>query len=150
MSKIKGFGRCFARKCIKALLYVGKYPMEMIELLSAVFLLLFALYAMVPVEFLPQTHTMSTYPNDLVRMIFGAMMAAPSVSLLVQRCTSDSIDDYIYLKQRSRRKTLFWIAFTWFYIGALRAVAIAVFPPIFIAFLLISLITVVCYIRLGR
>lgn len=147
MNAIKGFGRCLTRKSIKSLLFVGKYPMEVIEMLSATFLLLFAMYTLMPTELVP---TPSAYDNNLVKLIFGIAMATPAVALLVHAFTSKSMDDFVYIKQRSRRKALFWVSLTWFHIAILRAVAIAVFPPIFLAFLLASLITIVCYIRLGR
>lgn len=147
MNKLKRFGRCFARKSVGALLFVGKHPMETIELLSASFLLVFALYTMIPMQITAQTPT--AYDNDLIKIVFGMLMGAPSVFLLSARF-SGSMEDYIYQKQRSRRRTLFWIAFTWFYISMLRAVAIAWLPPIFLAFLLPSLVTIICYIRLGN
>lgn len=145
MNKVKRFGRCGAKKSVLALVYVGKHPMEMIELLSASFLLMFAMYTLIPIEVL----TATAYDNNLVKLIFGIAMATPALALIFARF-SGSMEHYIYHKQRLRRKALFWIAFTWFYISVLRAVAIAVFPPIFLAFLLPSLITVICYIRLGR
>lgn len=146
MNKLKRFGRCFARKSIDALLYVGKYPMEIIELLSAVVLLMFGIYALIPMEI---ASAKSAYDNDIVKLIFGTLMLVPAVSLIMVR-GGGTMEQYIYTRQPSRRKVLFWIAFTWFYIAVLRAVAIAVFPPIFLIYLFASLVTIICYIRLGN
>lgn len=133
-----------AQQPTKAMLYVGKHPMEMIEMLLAIFLFLFGLYVMIPQEFLPTT---SVYQNNLVKMIFGGLMAAPAVSLLYQRFSGD-MESYIYIKQKKRRKALFWISVTWFYMTILRMLVQPLLPPIFLAFLGLSLISIICYIRL--
>lgn len=135
-----------ARQPAKAMLYVGKHPMEIIEMLLALFLFLFGLYVMIPQEFLP---TASVYQNNLVKMIFGGLMAAPAVSLLYQRFSGD-MESYIYIKQKKRRKALFWISVTWFYMTILRIMVQPLLPPIFLAFLGLSLVSFVCYIRLVK
>ena len=133
-----------AKSSVQAMMYTGKHPMETIEILLAFFLLLFGLYVMIPQEFLPTT---SVYQNNLVKMIFGGLMAAPAVSLLYHRYSGD-MESYIYTKQKKRRKSLFWISFTWFYMTILRISALPILPPIFLAFLCIALISIICYIRL--
>lgn len=118
--------------------------MEIIEMLSAFFLLLFGLYVMLPREVFGLS---SVYQTDLIKLLFGGLMATPAALLLGYRFSTD-MDSYIYHKQKKRRKALFWISFTWFYMTVLRMLVQPLVPPIFLAFLAITLITVVCYIRL--
>ena len=131
---------------IDAVLYIGRYPMEIVEILLAIFLLLFGLYVMIPQEFLPGT---SVYQNDLVKIIFGGLMSSPAVYLLNQRISVD-MESYIYIKQKKRRKALFWIFITWFHITILRMLVQPLLPPLFLAFLALSLISFVCYTRLVK
>lgn len=146
MEWIKRISGKIARSPGGAMLYIGKHPMEMIEMLLAIFLFLFGLYVMIPQEFLPTT---SVYQNNLVKMIFGGLMAAPAVSLLYHRFTGD-MESYIYIKQNKRRKALFWISITWFYMTILRILVQPILPPIFLAFLGMALISITCYIRLTK
>lgn len=146
MEWIKRISGKMAQQPTKAMLYVGKHPMEMIEMLLAFFLFLFGLYVMIPQEFLSTT---SVYQNNLVKMIFGGLMAAPAVSLLYQRLSGD-MESYIYIKQKKRRKALFWISVTWFYMTVLRIMVQPLLPPIFLAFLGLSLVSFVCYVRLVK
>lgn len=118
--------------------------MEIIEMLSAFFLLLFGIYVMVPQEVFGLT---SVYQNDLVKLIFGGLMATPAALLLGYGFSTD-LESYIYHKQKKRRKALFWISFTWFYMTVLRMLVQPLVPPIFLAFMAITLITMVCYLRL--
>lgn len=126
------------------MLHVGKHPMEIIEMLSAFFLFLFGLYVMLPQEVFGLS---SVYQTDLIRLIFGGLMATPAAFLLGYRFSSD-LESYIYHKQKKRRKALFWISFTWFYMTVLRMLVQPLLPPIFLAFMAITIITTVCYIRL--
>jgi hypothetical protein len=146
MNKIKKLGSKMAQKSVNALSYVRKHPMETIELLSAIFLLLFAIYIIIPLEWLPTVST--AYQYSWLRSVFGVLMALPAIRLLYIRLTSSS-DDFIYYRQEKRRKALFWISMTWLYMAALRLLSVAFLPPLFLTFLLISFITLVCYIRLG-
>jgi len=118
--------------------------MECIELVSAFFLLLFGLYVMLPREVFGLT---SVYENNLVKLIFGGLMATPASFLLGHRLSGD-LESYIYHKQKKRRKALFWISFTWFYMTVLRMLVQPLAPPIFLAFLAITMVTTICYIRL--
>lgn len=120
--------------------------MELIEILLAIFLFLFGLYVMVPQEFLPTT---SVYQNNIAKLIFGGLMVAPAVSLLYHRIAGD-MESYIYIKQKKRRKALFWISVTWFYMTILRMLVQPLLPPIFLAFLGLCLVSLVCYIRLAK
>ncbi len=135
-----------AQSVASTVLYVGKHPMETIEMLLAIFLFLFGLYVMVPQEFLP---TASVYGHNVVKFIFGALMAAPAASLLYQRFSGD-MESYIYIKQNKRRKALFWISVTWFYMTMLRMLVSPLLPPLFLAFLGLSLVSFVCYTRLVK
>lgn len=136
--------RKIAKSSANFMLYIGKHPMETIEMLLAIFLFLFGLYVMIPQEFLP---TASVYQHDLAKFIFGGLMAAPAASLLYHRF-ADDMESYIYTKQKKRRKALFWISVTWFYVTILRMLVQPLLPPLFLAFLALTLIAVVCYIRL--
>lgn len=135
-----------AQSPARAMLYVGKYPMEIIEILLAIFLFLFGLYVMIPQELLSTT---SVYQHDIAKLIFGGLMSTPAVSLLYHRVSGD-MESYIYLKQKKRRKSLFWISVTWFYITILRMLVQPLLPPIFLAFLGLSFISFICYIRLAK
>lgn len=133
-----------ARSSANFMLHVGKHPMEMIEMLSAFFLLLFGLYVMLPQEVFGLS---SVYQTDLIKFIFGGLMATPAALLLGYRFSTD-LESYIYHKQKKRRKALFWISFTWLYMTILRMLVQPLVPPLFLAFMAITLITTVCYIRL--
>lgn len=146
MDKLKNFGKKIAQCSIDALAYIRKHPMELIELISAIGLLLFAIYVMIPLEWLGSIST--AYQYSWLRSVFGVLMALPAIRLLFIRFTS-STDEYIYYRQSNRRKALFWMGFTWLYMAALRVLSAAFLPPLFLLYLLISLITIVCYIRLG-
>lgn len=146
MKWLKRKGEEIARSGANFMLHIGKHPMETIELLSAFFLLLFGLYVMLPREVFGLS---SVYQTDLIKLIFGGLMATPAALLLGHRFSTD-LESYIYHKQKQRRKALFWISFTWFYMTVLRMLVQPLVPPIFLAFLAITLITVVCYIRLQK
>jgi hypothetical protein len=146
MEWIKRTGRKIAQSAGHTTLYVGKHPMETIEMLLAIFLFLFGLYVMIPQEFLSVT---SVYQNPIVKFIFGALMAAPAATLLYHRFSSDT-ESYIYIKQNKRRKALFWISVTWFYMAMLRMLASPLLPPLFLTFLALSLVSFVCYTRLVK
>jgi len=146
MELLKRINGKIAQLSSNAMLYVGKYPMELIEILLAIFLLLFGLYVMIPQELLSAA---SVYQHNLVKFIFGALMSAPAISLLYHRISVD-MESYIYIKQKKRRKALFWISVTWFYLTALRILIQPLLPPIFLTLLGLSLISFICYIRLGK
>lgn len=146
MEWLKRIGGKAAQSIAGAMLYVARYPMEMIEILLAAFLFLFGLYVMIPQELLSTT---SVYQNNIIKMIFGGLMAAPAVSLLCRRIFGD-MESYIYIKQKKRRKALFWISVTWFYMAILRILVQPILPPIFLAFLGLSFISFICYIRLTK
>jgi len=146
MEWLKRIGGKIAKSSATAMLYIGKHPMETIEMLLAFFLLLFGLYVMTPQEYLA---TASVYQNNIAKFIFGGLMAAPAISLLYQRFSGD-MESYIYIKQKKRRKALFWISVTWFYMTILRMLVQPLLPPIWLAFLAIALIAVICYIRLVK
>ncbi len=146
MEWLRRINRKIANGSSSMMFYIGKYPMELIEILLAIFLLLFGLYVMVPQEFLPSA---SVYQNNAVKLAFGALMSAPAISLLYHRFSVDT-ESYIYIKQKKRRKALFWISVTWFYLTMLRMLVQPLLPPIFLALLGLSLISFICYIRLGK
>lgn len=146
MEWLKRINRKVAQASSNSMLYIGKHPMELIEILLAVFLLLFGLYVMVPQEFLSAA---SVYEHNIIKFIFGALMSAPAISLLYHRFSGD-MESYIYIKQKKRRKALFWISVTWFYLTMLRMLVQPLLPPIFLALLGLSLISFICYIRLGK
>lgn len=146
MSWLKRIGRKTAQSSANFMLHIGKHPIECIELLSAFFLFLFGLYVMLPREVFGLT---SVYENDLVKLIFGGFMATPAAFLLGYRFSGD-LESYIYHKQNKRRKALFWISFTWFYMTVLRMLVQPLVPPIFLAFLAITMVTTICYIRLVK
>lgn len=146
MELLKRINGKIAQMSSNAMLYIGKHPLELIEILLAVFLLLFGLYVMIPQELLS---TASVYGHNLIKFIFGALMSAPAVFLLYHRISVD-MDSYIYIKQKKRRKALFWISVTWFYMTMLRMLVQPLLPPIFLALLGLSLVSFICYIRLGK
>jgi|SRR6185436_11316413 len=146
MNKVKKLGQKVAQYSIDMLSSIRKHPMEAIELISGTGLLLFAIYIITPLEWLGITSP--TYKLSWLRSLFGILTAAPAVRLLYIRLTSSS-DEFIYYRQNNRRKALFWISFAWFYMFFLRLLAAAFLPPLSLLFLLLSLITIVCYIRLG-
>jgi hypothetical protein len=146
MKWLKRIGGKIAQRVASGMLYVGNHPMEMLEMLLAIFLFLFGLYVMIPQELLS---TASVYQHNIAKFIFGGLMAAPAIALLYHRFSVD-MESYIYIKQKKRRKALFWISITWLYMTILRMLVQPLLPPIFLAFLGLSLISFVCYIRLVK
>ena len=144
MKWLKRIGEKTAQSSANFMAYIGKHPMEIIEMLSAFFLLLFGLYVMLPQEVFGIA---SVYQTNLVKFVFGTLMVIPAALLLGYRFSTD-LESYIYHKQKQRRKALFWISSTWFYMTALRMLIQPLAPPIFLVFLAMTLITTVCYIRL--
>ena len=144
MKWLKRTSKKIARSGANFMLHIERHPMEIIEMLSAFFLLLFGLYVMLPQEVFGLS---SVYQTDLIKLIFGGLMATPAALLLGYRFSTD-LESYIYHKQKKRRKALFWISFTWFYMTILRMLVQPLVPPLFLAFMAITLITIVCYIRL--
>ncbi len=139
-------GKKITQSGVSLMLHIERHPIEVIEMLSAFFLLLFGLYVMLPQEVFGMS---SVYQTDLIKLVFGGLMATPAALLLGHRFSTD-LESYIYSKQKKRRKALFWISFTWFYMTILRMLVQPLVPPIFLAFMAITLITVICYIRLLR
>lgn len=146
MNELKKLGQKIVRYSIDMLSSIRKHPMEVIELISAIGLLLFALYLIIPIEWLGVSF--SAYQYSWLRSLFGVLTAIPAVRLLYLKFTS-STDEFVYYRQINRKRALFWISFTWFYMCVLRILSVAFLPPLFLLFLLLSLITIVCYIRLG-
>lgn len=146
MNKLKKIGQKIAQVSINMLSFIRQHPMEVIELISAVGLLLFGIYLIIPLEWLGTVTT--AYHYSWLRSIFGILTALPAARLLYLKFVSTR-DEFIYYRQSNRRKALFWISFTWFYMSILRLLSVAFLPPLFLLFLLLSLITIVCYIRLG-
>jgi len=146
MNIIKKFNRNVARKSVNALTYVRKHPMETIEMLSAGCLLLFSFYLMIPLEVLGTVST--AYKLSWLRSLFGILTSLPAIRLIYLKFSSTN-DVYTYYRQTNRRKALFWMSFAWLYMCMLRLLTTAFLPPLFLLYLLISLVTLVCYIRLG-
>ena len=146
MNKLKKLGQKIAQFSMNMLSFIRKHPMEVIELISAIGLLLFGIYLIIPPELLGTVST--SYQLSWLRSLFGILTALPAGRLIYLKLSS-STDEFIYYRQSNRRKALFWISFTWLYMSALRILSIAFLPPLFLLYLLLSLITIVCYIRLG-
>jgi len=146
MNKLKKLGQKIAQFSMNMLSFIRKHPMEVIELISAIGLLLFGIYLIIPLELLGTVST--SYQLSWLRSLFGILTALPAGRLIYLKLSS-STDEFIYYRQSNRRKALFWISFTWLYMSALRILSIAFLPPLFLLYLLLSLITIVCYIRLG-
>jgi hypothetical protein len=144
MKWLKRTGKKIAESSANVMVHISKHPMEMIEMLLAFFLLLFGLYVMVPQDVLGIA---SVYQADIIKFIFGALLATPAALLLGYRFSTD-LESYIYHKQKKRRKALLWISITWFYMTILRMLVQPLLPPLFLVFMAVTLISVVCYARL--
>lgn len=119
------------------------YPMQAIEVVLAVCLIIFGIYSAIPNEWLGTT---TIYPAYIGKLLGGLSMLIPGVALVVLRCRGTAK----YLTMLKQRKFLMmWLFIDYLYIGILRAWFVALFPPIFVLYIMLGVIAGICYLRLG-
>jgi hypothetical protein len=127
--------------------HVNRYPMEAIETVLAALLSIFGVLALIPPEWLGQSNTV--YGLYLLRAAFGITWLLPALPIIYWRIRL-SIHEYIYVYQNKRRIRLFWIAITWMYFCILSLITRPVFPPHWLIYSALALISGVCYVRLYK
>lgn len=121
---------------------IRNHPLESIEVLVAFCMLFMGIYTIIPSEWL---HVTSAYPTYASKITGGVVMITPSIILVIHR-TKGIIN---YLGRPSMRKNvLFLLSIMYVYIAVLRMATLAFFPPIFILYLVLGLISAVLYLRL--
>lgn len=126
--------------------HICRYFPEYTELLIALVLVTFGIITLLPSFLLPAG---SVYAAYYIKLIFGSIMVAPGIGLIITRLRSN-IHEYIYNRKRARRFFLFGITFNYFYLTALRAL-ISIWPPgYFICGLALLLLSVFLYLRVTR
>jgi len=126
--------------------HICRYFPEYTELLIALVLVTFGIITLLPSFLLPAG---SVYTAYYIKLIFGLIMVAPGIGLIIIRLRSN-IHEYIYNRKRERKLFLFGITFNYFYLTALRAL-ISLWPPgYFICGLALLLLSVFLYLRVTR
>lgn len=126
--------------------HICRYFPEYTELLIALVLVTFGIITLLPSFLLPAG---SVYAAYYIKLIFGSVMVAPGIGLIITRLRSN-IHEYIYNRKKERKFFLFGITFNYFYLTALRAL-ISIWPPgYFICGLALLLLSVFLYLRVTR
>lgn len=126
-------------------LHISKYFQEAVEVVIVFAMLVFAVITLLPIELLP---TSSAYDSNLIKIPFGILLLFPSLTILWLRIQKN-IHDYIFTYHRRRKQCLFYITIGWFYLTVLRA-TIGWFPPFYILYGSLGIITFLCYMRLSN
>ncbi len=123
---------------------IKAFPTVAISLILALTLCLFGVYVIIPSDWLGLAVT-SAYPSILVRSIFGVLMALPAVPIIYCNVRYD-LKTLVKTKLKKIRPYVFWMAVTYFYLTALRILIAGLFPPIWLVYLALGLISIVIWL----
>jgi hypothetical protein len=138
--------RRFKRGVAQFVNNVDRYFQEYIELVPAITLLIFGIITMLPKEFLPGGG--SAYVSSLAKLPFGLFMFVPSVTIVYLHI-KHNILDYRFRFKELRKRVFFYITVNFIYLGALSAF-ISAYPPRFVLFFAVGVVSLFCYLRLAR
>lgn len=124
---------------------IRTWPTVAISIVLSMVLILFGIYIMIPAEWLSVVVT-SVYPSQLVRMFFGLLLMAPGLMVMYLNIKYDL---RVYIKEKRTKSTvaLFWMGISFLYLCALRIIVIGVFPPIWLLYLALGLITMILWME---
>jgi len=126
--------------------HTNRYFQELIEVVLVFAMLIFGIITLLPVELLPGNN--SVYQNNFAKIPFGLLLILPGICILYLRF-KHSIQDYVYSYREARRQALFYMLLGWLYLAILR-LSIAVYPPFYITYFALGVITYLCYLRLSK
>jgi hypothetical protein len=124
----------------------NRYFQELIEIVLVFAMLVFGVSTLLPVELLPGNN--SVYHSNFAKIPFGLLLILPGISLLYLRI-KHSIQDYVYVYKEARRQSLFYMLLGWLYLTVLR-LSIAIYPPFYVLYFALGVITYFCYLRLSK
>jgi hypothetical protein len=119
---------------------IKAFPTVAISIILALVLVLFGIYVMIPADWLGVSVTASAYPNLIIRSVFGIITAAPAMPILYCNVRYD-MKTLVETKLPKLRPYIFWMAVTYFYLTALRILYAGFFPPIWLVYLALGLIS---------
>jgi hypothetical protein len=127
---------------------VKTQPAIAITVILALILLTFGIYVIIPPAWLGLVAN-AAYADQLVRSVFGIFMCVPAIPILYKNIKYD-LRTYVTKKAHTDRPFLFWMGVTYFYLCALRIIAVGIFPPVWIAYIALGLISMVLWLACGR
>lgn len=126
--------------------HVDRYFQEIIEVLLAMVMLLYAILTLIPYELLPSST--GVYGLSIIKIPFGLLLLAPSTTILWLRY-KHGMANYTLAYRKKRHKILFYMTVGWLYLVFLR-LTITVYPPFFVLYLILAIFSYLCYIRVNR
>lgn len=126
--------------------HINRYFQEAIEVILVFAMLVFGIITLLPMQLLPGAT--SVYVSNLAKVPFGLLLVVPSSIILWLR-TRHNIHDYVFLFKKHRQQCLFYMTIGWLYLTVLR-VTISYFPPFYVLYFCLGLITYLCYVRLSK
>lgn len=122
---------------------IKAFPTVAISLLLALTLCFFGIYVIIPTDWLGLPTT-TVYPNLIVRSIFGIFMALPAIPIIYCNIKY-SLKTLVKTKLKKIRPYVFWMAVTYFYLTTLRILIVGLFPPIWLLYLTLGLISMIIW-----
>lgn len=141
------FIKTIKKKAVELFEHINKFPMETIELVFSTALLFFGITVALPLEWLPVAA--SAYDNNIIKVLFGAIIAYPAVKLIYWR-VRHGIEKYVIAYQVGRQRMLFAGSLAWLYLGSLRIISAPWYPPYYIMYLALFGIGIISYVRLNK
>jgi hypothetical protein len=122
---------------------VKAFPTVAISIVLALVLALLGVYAFIPADWLGIAVTV--YPNFLIRSIFGIITAFPAIPILYSNIRYD-LKTLVEQKMPKLRPYMFWMSVTYFYLTALRILYAGPFPPIWLLYLALGIISTIIWL----
>jgi hypothetical protein len=123
---------------------VKAFPTVAISILLALGLLIFGIYVIIPPTWLGLS-IKTAYPNIIIRTIFGTLMASPAIPILYCNIKYD-LKTLVTYKLKRLRPFVFWMGVTYLYLCVLRIMIAGVFPPIWLLYLVLGIISLVIWL----
>ena len=123
---------------------IKAFPALAVSIILALTLLLFGVYVIIPADWLSLPIS-KAYPNILVRSIAGVFMAFPAIMILYYNIRYD-LKTLLTKKVDKLRPYIYWMGVTYGYMSILRILIAGVFPPIFLLYLTLAVITFVIWL----
>ena len=137
------------KKILKITNHIAKNPIEYVEFILAIGLVIFGLYAASPFYVVTSSSTLSmVFDHQTYRIITGVILTLPGIPVVYWQLRH-SIADYVR-RQKQRKNYIFYMSLCYFYLTALRLVTIGITPVIWLFTLALSIIAVILYLRLIR
>lgn len=123
---------------------IKAFPAIAIIVILALTLCLLGIYVIIPPELLGVAGN-TTYPSIIVRSIFGMFMAYPAVVILYANVRYN-LKTLIKERMPKLRPYIFWMGVTYAYLTILRILIAGLFPPIFLAYMALAIISFIVWL----